>query len=90
MLRNKYEIIVNLDTEIKKVYKKYFKTEGYQFLSDEDTLLFVKKEEKKANIEHEDEIVQLILNMAKKYFHVGILYIDLTDEINEILQKSKK
>lgn len=87
---SRYEIIVNLDTKTKKVYEKYFETEGYQFLANKDTLLFVKKEGKKANIEHEDEIVQLILNMIKKYFYVGILYINLTDEINEILQKAEK
>lgn len=89
--KSRYEIIINLDIETKKIYEKYFETEGYQFLANKDNLLFVKKQkEKLENIEHENSVVQLILNMVKKYFYVGILYIDLTDEINEILQKSEQ
>lgn len=89
--KSRYEIIINLDIETKKIYEKYFETEGYQFLANKDNLLFVKKQkERLENIEHENSVVQLILNMVKKYFYVGILYIDLTDEINEILQKSEQ
>lgn len=90
-MKNKYVILINLSVETKKVYENYYKTEGYKILSNEDTILFVKKQnDTKINIEHESNIIKLILNMVKNYFHKGTLYIDLTDEINEILCKSEK
>lgn len=90
-MKSKYVILINLNTEMKKFYENYYKAEGYEILSNEDTILFVKQPNaEEINKEHETNVVKLVLNMAKSYFHEGVLYIDLTDVINEILQKSEE
>lgn len=91
-MENKYEILVNLTKEMKKVYEKYYETEGYQFLVKEDTILFVKKQntDKLINLTHEKDLIRLIQSMATKYPHIGIFYLDLTKEINSILQQSEE
>lgn len=68
-MENKYELLVNLTKELKKVYEKYYETEGYQFLIKEDTILFVKKQntDKVINLAHEKDLIRLIQSMATKY-----------------------
>jgi len=89
-MENKYEMLVNLKPEMKKVYQKYFETEGYQFLVNEENIIFVKKQNcDTVNLEHEKEITKLIQNMIKKYSLDGILYLDFSSEMNSILQKSE-
>lgn len=88
-MENKYIMFVNLTAETKKVYEKHFKEEGYQFLVNENGILLMKKQNANIEIAHEESIIQLIMNMSKKYLHEGILYLDLTTEINSILKKSE-
>ncbi len=85
---NKYELIINLNTEMKKVYEKYFRDEEYQILVNEDNLIFAKKvNNSNKNFKNEKEIIDFTINMAKRQNANGILYINLDKEINAILNK---
>ena len=87
-MKNKYELITNLNKETKKVYENHFLSEGYQLLINETNIIFAKKEYNgNINLEHEKQIVKLIESMISKYKTNGILYIDLSNEMNSILQQ---
>lgn len=89
-MENKYEMLVNLTAETKEIYERYYETEDYQFLVNEDTILLVKKAyTATTNLTHEKDLARLVQSMATKYPQVGILYLDLTNEINCILKKSE-
>ncbi len=88
-MENKYEVFVNLEKETKKVYERYYETEGYQFLIKEDAILFVKKQNTdEINSAHEKDLVRLVQSMITKYLHLGTFYLDLSQEINSILRQS--
>ena len=90
-MKNKYELIANLTKETKNVYEKHFLSEGYQLLINEEYTIFAKKEyNKNINLEHEKQIITLIKSMIPKYKANGILFIDLSNEINSILQQIEK
>ena len=88
-MENKYEVFVNIEKETKKVYERYYETEGYQFLIKEDAILFVKKQNTdEINSAHEKDLVRLVQSMITKYLHLGTFYLDLSQEINSILRQS--
>ena len=88
-MENKYEVFVNLEKETKKVYERYYETEGYQFLIKEDAILIVKKQNTdEINSAHEKDLVRLVQSMITKYLHLGTFYLDLSQEINSILRQS--
>ncbi len=89
-MENKYELFINLNNEIKKIYIKYFEEEKYELLINEEKILLARKtnNKNKINLNHELEIVKLIKSMAKRQKANGILYINLTKEINTILQRT--
>lgn len=89
-MENKYELFINLNNEIKKIYIKYFEEEKYELLINEEKILLARKtnNKNKINLNHELEIVKLIKSMAKRQKTNGILYINLTKEINTILQRT--
>ncbi len=87
-LENKYELIINLNAETKKVYEKYFKDEGYQILVNEENLIFAKKVNNPDNeFKNEKELIDFAINMAKRQNVAGVLYINLDKEMNAILNK---
>jgi hypothetical protein len=87
-IMNKYEIIINLNEQTKKVYEKSYNEEGYELIVNESNLIFAKKIYNK-NIDElkEKAVTNLALNMVKKCNIKGLLYIDLTKEINLIMKK---
>ena len=89
-MENKYELFINLNNKIKKIYIKYFEEEKYELLINEEKILLARKtnNKNKINLNHELEIVKLIKSMAKRQKANGILYINLTKEINTILQRT--
>jgi hypothetical protein len=42
-IMNKYEIIINLNEQTKKVYEKSYNEEGYELIVNESNLIFAKK-----------------------------------------------
>lgn len=85
---NKYELIINLNKEMKKIYEKYFIDEGYQILVNEENLIFAKKvNNPNINFKDEKEIIDFAINMVKKQNINRILYINLDKEMNSILNK---
>lgn len=84
---NKYELIINLNEETKKVYEKYFRDEEYQILVNENNLIFAKKVNNSNNFKNEKELIDFAINMAKRQNVAGVLYINLDKEMNSILDK---
>ena len=74
-MENKYELFINLNNEIKKIYIKYFEEEKYELLINEEKILLARKtnNKNKINLNHELEIVKLIKSMAKRQKANGIL-----------------
>ena len=89
-MENKYEIFINIDHLTQSVYEKSFKSKGYEIIYNEDNILFLKKiNSEDYNKQHEKTILNVIISMAKKYNPDGIVHIDLSDEVNSILDKIK-
>jgi hypothetical protein len=87
-IMNKYEIIINLNEQTKKVYEKSYNEEGYELIVNESNLIFAKKiYDKSINKAKEKAVTNLALNMVKRCNIKGFLYIDLTKEINSIMEK---
>ena len=89
-MENKYEIFINIDHLTQSVYEKSFKSKDYEIIYNEDNILFLKKiNSEDYNKQHEKTILNVIISMAKKYNPDGIVHIDLSDEVNSILDKIK-
>ena len=89
-MENKYEIFMNIDHLTQSVYEKSFKSKDYEIIYNEDNILFLKKiNSEDYNKQHEKTILNVIISMAKKYNPDGIVHIDLSDEVNSILDKIK-
>lgn len=87
-MENKYKLLINLSSEMQKVYEKSYKEEKYDLLVNEDGIIIAKKNnDNSINLENEELIIRTVSSMAKKYIQVGFLYIDLTKVINSILNK---
>ena len=96
-MENKYLLLINLEKQTKKVYEEKFKKENYNFLLNEDNIILVKKENKediKKNNQYEKNneeiIIKYIKSIFRKFSNYGLLYIDLTNEINNILNDLKQ
>lgn len=96
-MENKYLLLINLEKQTKKVYEEKFKKENYNFLLNEDNIILVKKENKediKNNNQNEKNneeiIIKYIKSIFRKFSNYGLLYIDLTNEINNILNDLKQ
>lgn len=89
-MNNKYELFLNIDSLTKSIYEKGFNSKGYEIIYKGDDILFAKKINTQCyNQQHEKIIVDVIVSMAKKYNTDGIVHIDLSDEVNSILDKIK-
>ena len=89
-MENEYKLFLNLKDEMKSIYEKNLKNEEYDILINDDKMLLAKKEnDKNINIEHEKQLLKLVESMAKRQSVKGIIYINLTAEINSILQRYK-
>lgn len=87
-MENKYKLLINLSSEMQKIYEKSYKEEKYDLLVNEDGIIIAKKNnDNSINLEHEELIIRTVSGMAKKYTQIGFLYIDLTKVINSILKK---
>lgn len=87
-MENKYKLLINLSSEMQKIYEKSYKEEKYDLLVNEDGIIIAKKNnDNSINLEHEELIIRAVSSMAKKYTQAGFLYIDLTKVINSILKK---
>ena len=89
-MNNKYELFLNIDSLTKSVYENGFNSKGYEIIYKDDNILFVKKVNVQYyNQQHEKIVIDVIVSMAKKYNPDGIVHIDLSDEVNSILDKIK-
>ena len=89
-MNNKYELFFCVDSLMKSVYVKSFNSKGYEIIYKGDNILFVKKVNVQYyNQQHEKIVIDVIVSMAKKYNPDGIVHIDLSDEVNSILDKIK-
>ena len=89
-MNNKYELFLNIDSLTKSVYENGFNSIGYEIIDKDDNILFVKKVNVQYyNQQHEKIVIDVIVSMAKKYNPDGIVHIDLSDEVNSILDKIK-
>lgn len=89
-MENKYEIFINIDHLTQSVYEKSFKSKDYEIIYNEDNILFLKKiNSEDYNKQHEKTILNVIISMAKKYNPDGIVHMNLSDEVNSILDKIK-
>lgn len=85
---NKYELFFCVDSLMKNVYVKNFNSKGYEIIYNDDDILFVKKGNVQYyNQQHEKTVIDVIVSIAKKYNPDGIIYIDLSKEVNSILDK---
>lgn len=88
MKKSKYKLLINLSKELQKIYEKSFKEENYDLLVNEEGIIIAKKtKDTNINLEHEDLIIRTVKSMAKKYKQLGVIYIDLSKEINSILEQ---
>ena len=89
-MKNKYELLMNLDDITKNVYEKYYSSENYETIFNENGILFVKKtNNQENNLKHEKIVLEVIISMAKKYKQDGIINIDLSHELEAIMEKIK-
>ena len=89
-MENKYELFINIDHLTQSVYEKSFKSKDYEIIYNDANILFLKKiNSEDYNKQHEKTILNVIISMAKKYNPDGIVHIDLSDEVNSILDKIK-
>ena len=89
-MKNKYELLMNLDDITKNVYEKYYSSENYETIFNGNGILFVKKMNNQAtNFKHEKIVLEVIISMAKKYKQDGIIHIDLSREIESIMEEIK-
>ena len=87
-MENKYILILNPDKLTKRVYEKYFETEKYDIIIDENNMLFVKKTaNEQTNLKYEKYIIDITISIIKKYKIYKFIYMDLTNKFNEILSK---
>ena len=87
---NKYELFINIDHLTQSVYEKSFNSKGYEIIYNDDNILFLKKiNSEEYNKQHEKTVLDVITSMAKKYRTDGIVHIDLSKEVNYILDKIK-
>ena len=90
-MENNYILILNLIDKTKEVYKQNFTKEGYKIMLDEKHTILAKKENNKnINTEHETVIINFIKCISSKYEQYGIIYVDLTKEIDKILKNIEK
>ena len=89
-MENKYEIFISVDHLAQSVYEKSFKSKDYEIIYNDDNILFLKKiNNENYNKQHEKTVLDGITSMAKKYNPDGIVHIDLSDEVNSILDQIK-
>lgn len=89
-MENKYEIFISVDHLAQSVYEKSFKSKDYEIIYNDDNILFLKKiNNEDYNKQHEKTVLDVITSMAKKYNPDGIVHIDLSDEVNSILDQIK-
>ena len=89
-MENKYEIYISIDNLTKGVYEKSLKSKDYEIVYNDDNILFLKKiNNEDYNKQHEKTVLDVIASMAKKYKSDGIVHIDLSKEVNSILDKIK-
>ena len=90
IMENKYELFINIDHLTQSVYEKSFKSKDYEIIFNDDNILFLKKiNNEDYNKQHEKTILDVIISMAKKYKTERIVHIDLSNEVNSILDKIK-
>ena len=83
---NKYELIINLDSEMKNVYKRSFESNGYEIIAETDNLIFARKIlDASMNLKNEKILVNFTLSMVKKYSSYGVLCLDLSNDYNIIM-----
>ena len=81
---------MNLDDITKNVYEKYYNSENYEIILSKNGILFAKKiNNADINLKHEKIVLEVIISMAKKYKQDGIIHIDLSHEIDSIMEKIK-
>ena len=89
-MENKYEIFISVDHLAQSVYEKSFKSKDYEIIYNDDNILFLKKiNNENYNKQHEKTVLDVIASIAKKYNPDGIVHIDLSDEVNSILDQIK-
>lgn len=89
-MENKYEIFISVDHLAQSVYEKSFKSKDYEIIYNDDNILFLKKiNNENYNKQHEKTVLDVITSMAKKYNPDGIVHIDLSNEVNSILDQIK-
>lgn len=89
-MENKYEIFISVDHLAQSVYEKSFKSKDYEIIYNDDNILFLKKiNNEDYNKQHEKIVLDVITSMAKKYNPDGIVHIDLSNEVNSILDQIK-
>ena len=89
-MENKYEIFISIDSLTNGVYEKSFKSKSYEIIYNDDNILFLKKiDNDDYNKQHEKIVLDVIISMAKKHKSDGTVHIDLSNEINSILEKIK-
>ena len=89
-MENKNEIFISVDHLAQSVYEKSFKSKDYEIIYNDDNILFLKKiNNENYNKQHEKTVLDVIASIAKKYNPDGIVHIDLSDEVNSILDQIK-
>ena len=89
-MKNKYELLINLDKITKNVYEKYYRAENFDIILNEAGILFARKiNNLKINMEHEKIITEVVISIAKKYKLGGVIHIDLSNEIESIMDNIK-
>ena len=89
-MENKFEIFINVDHLTQSIYEKSFKSKDYEIIYDDDNILFLKKiNNENYSKQHEKIVLNVIISMAKKHKSDGTVHIDLSKEVNSILEKIK-
>ena len=93
-MENNYKVFMGVETETKKVFEKHLIAQGYQIIEvDLKEILFAKKSigtETEEDIETEQVAIRILIGIIKKYLGMGIVFIDFSDVMREIINNLKQ
>lgn len=85
----KYILILNKNESMQNVIlKRKLENEGYEVIAKNENVVFIKKSENAQELEEQE--IELILSLANKQLNMGVILVDITKEIKEILGTSNE
>ena len=91
-MENEYILIIDIRSETRKIFEKALLEDKFEMIksSDEEILLAKKTLNQETDKQLEEQVLRLVLSIARKYKNKGIISLDLSKEINTIIEEKDK